>query len=111
MEINEFQLMSHKRTAKSKEYEKGNIDAEYFFIATAGEAGELMNKLKKSKRGDYEECGHSGMVEMFGNELDDVITYALLAMSELGLDAEATIMKKYEIVNQRLAKGGFKERV
>ena len=98
MEINEFAKMSHKR---SKDNATGT-DWEYFLIGMAGECGELLNILKKVKRGDFEVDK-----EKIAEETADIITYALILLKELGVDPEKAILEKYEKVNKRLADGGF----
>ena len=100
MEINEFAKMSYER---NKNNDPGNIyDWEFHLIGMSGECGELLNKLKKIKRGDFQ-LNKEEMAE----EVADVITYALLLLSELGVDPEQTILSKFEKVNQRLASGGW----
>ncbi len=99
MEINRFAKMNHERAKKN---DPGTFDWEYFLIAMGGECGELLNKLKKIKRGDYEADN-----DKIAEETADVITYAFLLLSELGMDPEKVLLDKYEKVNQRLEKGGF----
>jgi NTP pyrophosphatase (non-canonical NTP hydrolase) len=100
MEINEFARMSFER---NKNNDPDNIfDWEFHLIGMSGECGELLNKLKKIKRGDF-----PLNKEEIAEEVADVITYAFLLLSELGVDPEQVIMNKYEKVNQRLAEGGW----
>ena len=99
MEINEFARMSYER---SKSNETGRFDWEFYTIAMAGECGELLNTLKKVKRKDFPLDK-----ERFGEEVADVITYAMILLMELGIDPQKAIMGKYEKVNNRLKKGGF----
>jgi len=103
MHINEFAKMSHERSLKYQPTSKG--DWEFHLIGMVGECGELMNLLKKLKRGDFpmDEERKANIAE----EVADAITYAFLALSELGVDPEKTILDKYEKVNKRVAKGGF----
>ena len=103
MEINEFARMSYERS--SKHDKKGIFDWEFYAIATGGEAGELLNILKKVRRGDFPLDK-----EKVADETVDVIQYALLLLSSLGVDPEKAIMKKYDEVNRRLEKGGFGKR-
>lgn len=104
MEINDFARMNHERSASRDE--KGVFNWEYHAIAMAGEAGELLNILKKVKRGDF-------LLDKkkVADEAVDVITYGFLLLSSLGIDAEKAIMEKYEEVNRRLEAGGFDKRV
>jgi NTP pyrophosphatase (non-canonical NTP hydrolase) len=100
MEINEFARMSHERNKRNDP--RGIFNWEFFLIGMSGETGELLNKLKKIKRGDFPLDK-----EDVAEEVADVITYAFLLLSELGVDPEKAIMGKFEKVNQRLAKGGW----
>lgn len=108
MEINEFAKKSHARSQHNND--RGAFDWEYYLIATGGEAGELLNKLKKFKRGDYHSLPSNQVREMFIDEMVDVITYAFLFLSEMNADPEKAILKKYEEVDKRLAAGGFDKR-
>ena len=100
MEINDFAKMNHERSRKHGSADTFNW--EYMLIAMSGECGELLNKLKKIKRGDF-----PLKKEDLAEEVADVITYAFLLLSELDVDAEKTIMNKFEKVNNRIANGGF----
>ena len=100
MEINDFAKINYERSVKNDP--TGAFNWEYYLIAMSGECGELLNKLKKIKRGDF-----PLNKEDLAEEVTDVLTYAFLMLSELGVDVEKIIMQKYEKVNQRLANGGF----
>ncbi len=100
MEINEFARMNHERAKRNDS--NNSFSWEYFLIAMAGECGELLNNLKKTKRGDFPLNR-----EKFAEETADAITYAFLLLSELGVDPEKAILEKFEKVNRRLEKGGF----
>ena len=100
MEINEFAKINQERAKKNDPDKRFNW--EYFLIAMSGECGELLNKLKKIKRGDFP-LDENGMAE----EAADAITYAFLLLSELGVDPEKVLIDKFEKVNKRLDKGGF----
>jgi len=102
MEMNEFAGMAHERSAK---HSKGSKDWEFYAIALAGECGEMLNYLKKVKRGDFPVDK-----EKLAEETADAITYAFILLKELGVDPEKAIMEKYEKVNERLKKGGFHSR-
>lgn len=100
MEINEFARMAYERSKRNDA--KGAFGWEFYLIGLAGECGELLNKLKKIKRGDFPlEKGE------VAEETADAITYAFLLLSSLGIDPEKALMDKYEKVNRRLEKGGF----
>ncbi|MFH1631209.1 MAG: MazG nucleotide pyrophosphohydrolase domain-containing protein [Candidatus Aenigmatarchaeota archaeon] len=100
MEINEFARMNHERQIKNDK--DGRFDWEYLLIGMSGECGELLNKLKKIKRGDF-----SLNKDDIAEETADVITYGFLLLSALGVDPEKVILDKFEKVNERVAKGGF----
>lgn len=100
MQINEFARMNHERSTKHDK--KDVFNWEFYIIALGGEAGELLNTLKKIKRGDFP-LNKEEMAE----EAADIVTYGFLLLSELDADPEKTLMKKFEKVNKRLEKGGF----
>jgi NTP pyrophosphatase (non-canonical NTP hydrolase) len=104
MQINEFARMNYERSMRNDRNRTFNW--EYFLIALAGECGELLNNLKKIKRGDFS-MDKGKMAE----EAADAITYAFLLLSSLGADPEKAILEKFEKVNKRLAEGGFHVRV
>ncbi len=103
MHINEFAKMNHERSVKHDAQKIFNW--EYYAIAIGGEAGELLNVLKKTKRGDFP-LNKAALAE----ETADIITYAFLLLSELGVDHEQIILEKFEKVNKRLDAGGFSAR-
>ncbi len=104
MEINEFAKMSRERSLKN---DKNKVfDWEYYIIATGGEAGELLNLLKKMKRGDF-----PFDKDKIADEAADIFTYSLLILAALGVDPEEAIMKKYSEVDRRLEAGGWHKRV
>jgi NTP pyrophosphatase (non-canonical NTP hydrolase) len=100
MEINEFARINHERSRKYGV--NATFNWEYFLIAMSGECGELLNKLKKVKRGDFELNK-----EEIAEEVADVITYAFLLLRELDVNVEKAILEKFEKVNKRIANGGF----
>lgn len=112
MEINDFAKMSHARALKH--HPGGHpFDAEYFLVALAGEMNELAAKLVKN----VWRKGPSGSLELDPEavsaaveEAADCTTYGLLIPLVLGRDAEAELLRKYEIVNQRIAAGGWTAR-
>ena len=103
MEINEFAELNYERDRKHDR--EGRFNWEFYAIGVAGEAGELMNLLKKVKRGDFP-LNKAEVAE----ETADIITYCFLLLSALGMDPEKTIMEKFEKVNKRLEAGGFGKR-
>ena len=103
MEINQFAGMAYDRSQKNS---RKKHDWEFYIIGLGGEAGEILNILKKIKRGDFPMDK-----DKIADETSDIITYALILMMSLGVDPEKAIMKKYEEVNRRLELGGFGKRV
>ncbi len=103
MEINEFAELNYERDRKHDK--EGRFNWEFYAIGVAGEAGELMNLLKKVKRGDFQLNK-----EEIAEETADIITYCFLLLSALDVDPEKTIMDKFEKVNKRLEAGGFGKR-
>jgi NTP pyrophosphatase (non-canonical NTP hydrolase) len=102
MEINEFAKMCFERTRR---HDKKKLDWEFFSLAMAGECGEMLNYIKKVKRGDFP-LDKSKLAE----ETADAVTYAFILLSELGIDPEKALMDKFEKVNKRLEKGGWSQR-
>lgn len=103
MQINEFARMAYERSQKNS---KTKHDWEFYIIGLGGEAGELLNILKKIKRGDFPMDK-----DKIADETADILTYAFILLSSIGVDPEKAIMKKYEEVNKRIALGGFDKRV
>jgi NTP pyrophosphatase (non-canonical NTP hydrolase) len=99
MEINEFAKMCFDRT---KKHDRKKLDWEFFAVAMAGESGELLNYIKKVKRGDF-----AFEKEKLAEEAADVVTYAFILLSELELDPEKVLIDKFEKVNARLKRGGW----
>ena len=64
--------------------------------AVAGETGEMCNLVKKMRRGD------SIPVEEVGKELADIVIYADLLASRLGLDLSDCIVQKFNEVSDRV---------
>jgi NTP pyrophosphatase (non-canonical NTP hydrolase) len=81
--------------------------------AVCGEAGELANVIKKLRR---HECGLRGegdptaddLRAMAAEEIADVILYADLLATKLGVDLPAAIVAKFDKVSERQ---GFPERL
>lgn len=64
--------------------------------ALAGETGELCNIIKKIRRGDDID------VKEAGKELADIVIYADLIASQLGLDLSECIVQKFNEVSERV---------
>ena len=63
--------------------------------ALAGEVGELCNFLKKQKRGD------KISKKKLAHEISDIMTYLSLLADNLGIDLEACIVEKFNVVSKR----------
>lgn len=106
MQINEFAKMAHER---DKKHDKNKVfNWEFYSIAMGGEAGEVLNNLKKLKRGDP--INKEEFFKDLAEETADVITFGFLLLSELGVDPEKTLLDKFEKVNRRLDTGGYHAR-
>lgn len=79
--------------------------------AFAGEAGEVCNAVKKLRRltGPTKESGRANtptdansIIEQIGGELADAVIYADLLAQRLGLSLDAEIIKKFNIVSDRV---------
>jgi NTP pyrophosphatase (non-canonical NTP hydrolase) len=68
-------------------------------VALVGEAGELCNLLKKVRRGDFtvDEQLHEIV-----SEIADIIIYADLLMSMLGVDTGQEVERKFDEVSARV---------
>lgn len=64
--------------------------------ALAGEVGELCNVVKKIRRGDEVD------VKDAGKELADIVIYADLVASRLGLDLSECVKSKFNEVSDRV---------
>jgi NTP pyrophosphatase (non-canonical NTP hydrolase) len=64
--------------------------------ALAGETGELCNIVKKIRRGDDID------VKDAGKELADIVIYADLLATQLGLDLSECIVQKFNEVSDRV---------
>jgi len=103
MHINEFAKIIYDRDLKHEK--KKVFDWEYYAIAMAGESGEVLDTLKKIKRGD------PGLSKKdVAEEVADVIGFAFLLLKELDVDPEKTLLDKFEKVNRRLDAGGYHAR-
>jgi NTP pyrophosphatase (non-canonical NTP hydrolase) len=64
--------------------------------ALAGETGELCNLIKKIRRGDNIDS------KEVGKELADIVIYADLLASQLGLDMSECLREKFNEVSDRV---------
>lgn len=72
---------------------------EQWALALAGEAGELCNIIKKFNRGDYTLA--QARPEIL-KELADIMTYADLAISDLGGETDSVLMHEFDEVSARV---------
>lgn len=72
--------------------------------AVVGEIGEYANIRKKFDRGDIDELKFK---ELAGHELADAITYLDILAAQLGIDLGDVIIKKFNIVSNRVGSNVF----
>lgn len=75
--------------------------------AMAGECGEACNNVKKIRRLNGSEDGRKDLVSNVADELADMITYADLLASRLGIDLEAALIRKFNAVSKRVGSDVF----
>jgi NTP pyrophosphatase (non-canonical NTP hydrolase) len=93
---------AYDAVADSERWFPENVQEPFFSAACmAGEAGEVINLLKKVERGShpYDENMKAQVFE----EVADVFTYMLKLAGELGMDLEAEYRKKREINDVRFS--------
>ena len=71
----------------------------YWALALAGEAGEMCNLVKKQLRDGTD------TKQAVADELADIVIYALLQASVMGIDLEAAVLRKCEKIDYRNMKG------
>ena len=64
--------------------------------ALAGEVGELCNKIKKSRRGEFIDPAE------YMEELGDIGAYLALVASELGIDLQEALAAEFNRVSKRI---------
>lgn len=101
MELNDYQ----ERAARTAKYpEIGGQPLTYPAMGLAGEAGELMNKVKKIWRdrgGELEEEFRRELVD----ELGDVLWYVAVLARELGEDLDVVARRNVEKLAGRAERG------
>lgn len=75
------------------------------FLGISGEAGEVMEAMKKFKRGDYDEAELKRRCE---KELGDLLFYVAIASHELGISLSTVALKNNEKLLKRMEKGTIK---
>jgi NTP pyrophosphatase (non-canonical NTP hydrolase) len=100
MTFYEFQQLNERRENEANKYEKcRSWGLNNFVLALVGEAGELANLVKKIERGDFTLDEVRGEVS---KELADIITYADLIYTKLGLNTGIELMRKFQEINERI---------
>jgi NTP pyrophosphatase (non-canonical NTP hydrolase) len=113
-----FDELSDANTSRAKRWHPGfPSDAGWSVAdwsnALCGEAGELANVIKKLRRWENGLRGQNdplpeALIAMAAEELADVITYADLLATKLGIDLPLAIVDKFNAVSKRQ---GFPERL
>jgi len=75
------------------------------FLGVAGEAGELMEKVKKYLRGDY---GLEELKERSQKELGDILYYVAVCAHEQGLDLDRLAQQNIDKLAKRQEEGKIK---
>jgi NTP pyrophosphatase (non-canonical NTP hydrolase) len=86
----------------------------YVALSLAGEAGELANVMKKIWRVDPQigQPEGYGVVDdnqrrLIADELADVVMLSLVLANHLGIDVEAEIARKLQVIDARLQTGHY----
>ena len=96
-----------KANASRREEQAGGGTEESWFLtdwtnALAGEAGELCNFAKKIRRARPNDPTLEESKTDLAYELADIVTYADLIASKLGIDLGAAMREKFNIVSDRV---------
>lgn len=105
----EFSYLRKKNVERLGCYKKClNWSFNDWMVATMGELGEAANVLKKVARGDYDldaplkDKEATTIRQWIGHELADVVIYLDLLALNLGIDLEAAVIEKFNIVSDRI---------
>ncbi|MEA2642880.1 MAG: MazG-like family [Chloroflexota bacterium] len=86
----------------------------YVALSLAGEAGELANQIKKLWRIEPrigQPDGYSAVGEteraLIADEVADVLMLGLVLANHLGIDVEAELRRKLEVIDARLRTGHY----
>ncbi len=99
MTFEEFQALNRKRCNESFHKDGDWWPIQNWSLAIAGEAGELCNLVKKVIRGDFP---LEQVRQEILHEIADVMIYCDLAMTCLEADTGEEIMRKFDIVSERI---------
>lgn len=94
LNFKEFSKLNKKRCEESF-FPLNHWSLSDWATALAGEVGEMCNMIKKRNRGEDIDTAE------IGKEIADIVTYADLLSSRLGLDFEDIIKKKFNEVSDR----------
>ena len=95
MEFSEFQRANEKRCNEAFHPLDEWTETDWG-CALAGEVGELCNLLKKRRRGEFIDR------DQVADELADVLAYAFLVGSKLGIDVGEATARKFNEVSERV---------
>jgi NTP pyrophosphatase (non-canonical NTP hydrolase) len=86
----------------------------YIALSLAGEAGELANVVKKAWRVDPQIGQPSGYDvvspehgRLIADEIADVVMLSLVLANHLGIDVEAEVVRKLQVIDERLQLGYY----
>ena len=86
----------------------------YVALNIAGEAGELANLVKKLWRTQPNIAQHEGYANVppearvrIADEIADVVMLSLVMANHLNIDVEAEVLRKLELIDQRLTSGYY----
>lgn len=117
MELSRFQRLNEQRAKRWHNGDSSQWNLLEWTAAMCGEAGEAANVAKKIRRLDLhlpnKEAGidKSDLAKLkhhLANECADTIIYALIIMSELGVDASESVR---EVFNKKSEEYGFPEKI
>jgi NTP pyrophosphatase (non-canonical NTP hydrolase) len=86
----------------------------YLALSVAGEAGELANFVKKLWRKDTSIARADGFAPVtpedraqIGDEIADIVMLCVVLANHLAIDVEAELVRKLEVLDDRLRTGYF----
>lgn len=80
-------------------HEIGNWTLSDWGVAVAGEVGEMLNVIKKIRRGDFK---LEQVRDDIADELADILTYLDLLANCAGIDVEQSLIRKFNEVSARI---------
>tara|TARA_S200002703_G_scaffold144338_1_gene137944 strand:+ start:178 stop:513 length:336 start_codon:yes stop_codon:yes gene_type:complete len=101
-----FRDFSEMNAARRAEQAGGGTEESWHLTewtnALAGEAGELCNLAKKTRRARPSDPTLEDSKEAIAHELADIVTYADIIASKLDIDLGEVIREKFNIVSDRV---------